>query len=146
MTRFGIILATAIITASVTVVAVFLSLLITILLKLDDIQYSVIIAIACSVIIAPPIIFAFARLSKRLEDSLLNLEQTNRELEIALSEVTALSGLLPICASCKNIRDDHGQWHQFETYINENSQAEFSHGICPGCQNTLYPNIPPEHN
>jgi response regulator RpfG family c-di-GMP phosphodiesterase len=53
------------------------------------------------------------------------------ELRQALSEVKTLSGLLPICASCKKIRDDKGYWNQIEVYIRDHSQAEFSHGLCP---------------
>ena len=60
-------------------------------------------------------------------------------LKEALSEVKTLSGFLPICASCKNIRDDKGYWNQIETYIREHSEAEFSHGICPECARKLYP-------
>lgn len=48
-------------------------------------------------------------------------------------------GLLPICASCKKIRDDKGYWNQIEVYIKEHSNANFSHGICPGCLKRLYP-------
>ena len=50
-----------------------------------------------------------------------------------------LEGLLPICASCKKIRDEKGSWHQIELYIRERSEAEFSHGICPECAKKLYP-------
>ena len=63
------------------------------------------------------------------------------ELQKALDEVKILSGFLPICASCKNIRDDKGYWNQIEAYISEHSEAEFSHGICPGCAKKLYPEI-----
>jgi hypothetical protein len=61
------------------------------------------------------------------------------ELRQALSEIKALSGMLPICASCKKIRDDQGYWQQIESYISQHSQAEFSHGICPECAKKLYP-------
>ncbi|MFC1828783.1 hypothetical protein ACFL0O_04135 [Thermodesulfobacteriota bacterium] len=61
------------------------------------------------------------------------------ELQITLAEVQTLSGLLPICASCKKIRDDQGYWNQIESYIRERSDAEFSHGICPECAKNLYP-------
>lgn len=61
------------------------------------------------------------------------------ELTEALSEVKKLSGMLPICASCKKIRDDKGYWNQIESYIGDHSEAEFSHGICPDCAKTLYP-------
>ena len=55
------------------------------------------------------------------------------ELKDALSKVKTLSGLLPICASCKKIRDDKGYWNQIEHYIRGHSEAEFSHSICPEC-------------
>lgn len=61
------------------------------------------------------------------------------ELQNALAKVKLLSGLLPICASCKRIRDDKGYWRQIEVYIREHSEAEFSHGICPDCVTKLYP-------
>ena len=63
------------------------------------------------------------------------------DLEQALKRVKRLSGLLPICASCKNIRDDKGYWNQVEEYIREHSEAEFTHGICPECAQKLYPQI-----
>lgn len=56
-----------------------------------------------------------------------------RELEDALSRVKRLQGLLPICSYCKKIRNDDNYWQQVEAYISERSEAEFSHGICPGC-------------
>ena len=65
--------------------------------------------------------------------------EKNTRLETALAEVKTLSGLLPICASCKNIRDDKGYWNKIETYIQENSDAQFSHGICPECFKKHHP-------
>jgi hypothetical protein len=59
-------------------------------------------------------------------------------LRDALSQIKTLSGLIPICASCKKIRDDKGYWNQLETFIQEHSEAEFSHGICPDCMKKLY--------
>jgi hypothetical protein len=61
------------------------------------------------------------------------------ELQKALERVKALNGLLPICASCKKIRDDRGYWNQIEAYIEAYSEAQFSHGICPDCAEKLYP-------
>ena len=71
---------------------------------------------------------------------------TNREkliinLQKALKDVKTLKGLLPICASCKKIRDDMGYWNQIESYIQQHSDAEFSHGICPECVKKLYPDF-----
>ena len=56
-------------------------------------------------------------------------------------EIKTLSGLLPICASCKKIRDDKGYWNQIEAYIRDRSEAEFSHSICPKCAKRLYPDL-----
>lgn len=63
------------------------------------------------------------------------------ELQAALEKVKQLSGLLPICASCKKIKDDNGYWNQIESYIRDHSEAEFSHGICPDCAKKLYPEL-----
>lgn len=57
----------------------------------------------------------------------------------AETEINKLRGILPICASCKKIRDDQGYWNQIEAYIQEHSDAEFTHGICPNCAKKLYP-------
>ena len=62
-----------------------------------------------------------------------------KELQTALERVKTLSGMLPICASCKKIRDDQGYWNKIEAYIEKHSEAEFSHGICPECARKLYP-------
>jgi hypothetical protein len=58
-----------------------------------------------------------------------------------VKENKTLKGFLPICASCKKIRDDQGYWNQIESYIKARSQAEFSHSICPDCAEKLYPGI-----
>jgi PAS domain S-box-containing protein len=60
-------------------------------------------------------------------------------LQEALNEVKILRGFLPICSSCKKIRDDQGQWNQIEAYIRDHTEAEFTHSICPGCVQKLYP-------
>lgn len=66
-------------------------------------------------------------------------EELILELQKALSQVKTLHGLLPICASCKKIKNDKGYWEQIETYISNHSEADFSHGICPECAEKLYP-------
>lgn len=66
-------------------------------------------------------------------------ERLVSELREALAEVKTLSGFLPICASCKNIRDDTGYWQQIESYLSEHADVEFTHGICPECVAKLYP-------
>lgn len=62
-----------------------------------------------------------------------------QQLSHALEEVKALSGLLPICSSCKKIRDDRGYWNQIEAYIQARTEAQFTHGICPECARQFFP-------
>lgn len=66
-------------------------------------------------------------------------EELLQKLQAALSEIKTLNGLLPICANCKKIRDDKGYWIQIESYIETRLDAHFSHGICPDCAQSLYP-------
>lgn len=68
-------------------------------------------------------------------------EKLIAELREALAKVKTLSGLLPICAACKKIRDDQGGWNNVETYIEEHSHAHFTHGFCPECALRLYPEV-----
>jgi len=97
---------------------------------------------------------AFGYLLKPLDERLLQItiemalykhqmeQERNKllgELQEALANVKLLSGLLPICAGCKNIRDEEGYWHQVEAYIRDHSEANFSHSVCPRCARTLYP-------
>jgi len=62
-----------------------------------------------------------------------------KRLQDALEKVKLLSGMLPICSSCKKIRNDEGYWEQIETYISEHSEAQFTHGLCLECTARLYP-------
>lgn len=68
----------------------------------------------------------------------ITLKKEHEELLKAMERIKTLSGLLPICAVCKKIRDDKGYWNQIESYIQKHSDAEFSHGMCPGCSDKLY--------
>ena len=63
------------------------------------------------------------------------------DLQNALEHVKQLQGMLPICASCKKIRDDKGYWNQIESYISKHSEIRFSHSICPDCVRKLYPEL-----
>ena len=89
------------------------------------------------------ITIAMARFADMMELRRLNaeLQKRNQELQEALAKVKTLSGLVPICASCKKIRDDQGFWHQVEVYVRDHSNAEFSHGLCPDCARELYPDL-----
>jgi sigma-B regulation protein RsbU (phosphoserine phosphatase) len=69
------------------------------------------------------------------------LMERNRELEKALEEVKTLRGFISICSSCKKIRNDEGKWEQLEAYIQQHSEALFSHGICLDCMKKLYPDF-----
>jgi two-component system, response regulator PdtaR len=85
------------------------------------------------------IIIAVARFA-----DLMELRRLNFELQLALDNVKALNGLLPICANCKKIRDDKGYWEGVEIYIKKHADVEFSHGLCPDCITRLYPEYKPK--
>jgi two-component system, response regulator PdtaR len=70
---------------------------------------------------------------------LTELRRLNNELKIALDNVKVLGGLLPICASCKKIRNDKGYWEAVEGYFSKHTEVQFSHGICPECIEKFYP-------
>ena len=78
---------------------------------------------------------------KRAEDTLREKEKQQEKLILklqeALSEIRTLKGLIPICATCKKIRDDEGYWNQLEAYITRHTGAIFSHGICPDCADKM---------
>lgn len=85
-------------------------------------------------------------INERLKKEIVVRKKIQREkenliekLQTSLNKVKLLSGFLPICASCKKIRDDQGYWNQIELYIRDHSEAEFSHGICPDCAQIHYP-------
>jgi CheY-like chemotaxis protein len=69
-------------------------------------------------------------------------EQLIADLQDAIGQIKTLSGLLPICANCKKIRNDKGYWERIETYISKHTSAGFTHGICPECMKKLYPELP----
>ena len=71
--------------------------------------------------------------------SRLELRRVSNQLAEALEHVKTLHGMLPICAWCKRIRDDHGYWSQAEAYVKQHSDAEFTHGICPECLEKVRP-------
>jgi hypothetical protein len=85
---------------------------------------------------------------QRLEKSLKEQEDINKEkqkliheLQEAIDEVTQLQGILPICSHCKKVRDDTGYWEQVEKYVQDRSEATFSHSLCPDCIKPLYPDF-----
>jgi hypothetical protein len=85
-------------------------------------------------------VFAIA-MNRRANRSLVNHLETSARLEEALRNVQTLSGLLPICSSCKKIRDDRGYWTHVESYIRDHTEADFSHGLCPECARKFFPDL-----
>ena len=75
------------------------------------------------------------------EKSLALNGETGFQLQKALTEVKILRGILPTCSYCKDVRDEAGNWHQLEAFIQENSEAKFSHGICPDCCKLHFPDF-----
>ena len=93
------------------------------------------------VIVVTFVIFGFftSNIISKLDKANKQNQKLVHELEAAMADIKTLSGFLPICASCKKIRDDNGYWNQIESYIRDRSEAEFSHSICPDCTKKLYP-------
>ena len=102
-------------------------------------------ALSLTIIVSPLLyLFLYRPLIRHIRERKKAEEERERvivDLREALSKVKTLSGLLPICMSCKKIRDDKGYWNQLEAYISEYSDAEFSHSICPECARKLYPEL-----
>ena len=67
--------------------------------------------------------------------------ERTKELKKSMEEITTLQGIVPICAKCKKIRDDKGYWNHIESYIEQHSEASFSHSLCPECMEKLYPDF-----
>jgi hypothetical protein len=82
-----------------------------------------------------------SRTNDQLRHEVEERRQAILKLEAALKEIKTLRGILPICAYCKNIRDDKGYWQKLEAYIEQHSEAEFTHGICRDCARKLYPDL-----
>ena len=94
------------------------------------------------------LVFCFAWYSYRRAREMFvarnRLAQRAADLQKAMSEIRRLEGILPICMSCKKIRDDGGYWHNVELYIEEHAAVDISHGLCPNCAVKLYPDLAEE--
>ena len=103
--------------------------------------YVACIALSCMVSSVAVIRYrqAMQKLLAQVAEQRDKLSSRNAELVQAMEQVKRLSGMLPICSACKKVRDDKGYWRQIESYVQEHSEAEFTHGICPGCMRDLYP-------
>lgn len=87
--------------------------------------------------VSPAELQARLQAGQRVVELQANLAHQVQQLEEALARVKQLHGLLPICSYCKKIRDDHNYWRQVEEYVSANSEAQFSHSICPGCYESI---------
>lgn len=83
----------------------------------------------------------FNFLAREVNRKISDQNKLINDLQTALKEIKTLKGIIPICASCKKIRNDSGYWQQIESYIQLHSEADFSHGICPACSKKLYPEM-----
>lgn len=140
--RYGIIMSTLLLSCACIITSVLITVILGVIIQPPDFRFTLAVAVVCPSIIAPVVIFSYSKLSEELDKSRTSLKKLNSELQSALDEIRKLNGLLPICASCKKIRDDKGYWSQIESYIMEHANVQFSHGICPDCAEKLYPDIP----
>jgi hypothetical protein len=126
----------------ITVLSILISVIVRIVLafifdgsKILDTDLTM--AVLIPLFVAPVMALIFVGVLKQVDEA----EQQNArlvvELQEALAKAKTLSGLLPICASCKKIRDDAGYWHQVEVYIRDHAEVDFSHGLCPDCGSDL---------
>lgn len=99
----------------------------------------IITPIVVPLLVALPVSRYTFALTEQLIHSEIANQQLVAELRGAFVDVRQLSGLLPICAHCKDIEDDQGDWHTVEAYVGHHSEVHFSHGLCPDCAETLYP-------
>lgn len=83
---------------------------------------------------------------RRMIEMRFELNENVKELKKALAEVRTLKGIVPICANCKNVRDDQGYWNRVESYLNEHTEADFTHAVCPDCMKRLYPQFDDDSN
>ncbi len=101
--------------------------------------------VATIVVLAAALVWLWRQVSAGREEAAsltARLEATTAELDKARHELTSLSGLLPMCAWCKKIRDDAGYWQQLEGYISSHADVEFSHSMCPDCTTRIQADMP----
>ena len=135
---------------SIIFIAIFLAeaiiMIVLSLLPPLNVEHDVLLDSLTLVIILSPILYFLA--FKPLKDQIIICEETElekdeliMELHSALDEVKTLRGIIPICASCKNIRNEHSYWEKVESYFSSHTDAIFSHGLCPDCMRKLYPDM-----
>lgn len=108
-----------------------------------DIGASLVLCLVVNIFVIHSIYKEYVR-EREMKDSLLKQALLDKEeIEKMYKEIKILQGYLPICASCKKIRDEKGSWHQVEKYLSEHSEAKLTHGVCPDCVARLYPELNP---
>lgn len=122
----------------ITVTSMLVSMSIRVIIWLvtgndSDLSTNIAISGIVPLIIAPVMSYFFIGLLTKIDAAEKENARLVVELQDALATAKTLSGLLPICATCKKIRDDSGYWHQVEVYIREHAEVDFSHGLCPEC-------------
>ena len=136
--RMGLIPSTVLLSSIAVILSVFITIGLFYLSDIEIVFRYVILGAIVPLLVAPPIIYYCGKLIVKIAKTEERLRERTAKLEKALSEIKQLSGLLPICASCKEIRDDKGYWNQIESYIRDHSEAEFSHSVCPECAKQMY--------
>lgn len=139
--RIGLIPSTLIFTAAAVIVSVLLTVVLFDFFVIELTVRNAISAVIIPSLVAPPIILYYGKLLVAIANTEGVLRDRTSQLEAALADVKQLSGLLPICASCKDIRDDQGYWNAIERYISSRTEATFTHGLCPDCVDRLYPDL-----
>ncbi|MBN2410151.1 hypothetical protein JXQ31_00580 [candidate division KSB1 bacterium] len=130
----------------ITFLSMILSLCLTVFVlylfgHMENLPYAIFISVTVPCCLVPLLSYQFFKLLERYDKSEVEREKLISELQKASEKVNTLKSLLPICASCKKIRDDMGYWHQVEDFVRKHSNLEFSHGICPDCAKALYPDF-----
>lgn len=141
LARFG---ANTMVMIATVVIVAFSVLITTIALRIFQGYIDVLgiaICIGAPILIFPIPAKAFFSMFLKLQKTEEELRAKNLSLENALLEVKTLSGLLPICCSCKKIRDDNGYWNEVEQYFSDHSDIQLTHGFCPDCVQRLYPEL-----
>ena len=110
----------------------------------DALLFSAVLSSLIPFVLAAPTTWFIMSMLERVAASEVQQRALAEELTRTLEEASALRGMLPICSSCKNMRDDGGYWHTLETFIASRSDADFTHSICPDCMHALYPDIAEE--
>ncbi len=138
--KHGIAQTITFITVLAVIISAFLTLSVLVTVGVSDeidMLVGFVISIIVPIVLAPSSLFVIFKLLVQIDEAERAHAQLVIELQEALATAKTLSGLLPICSSCKKIRDDEGYWHQVEVYVRDHSEANFSHGICPDCMEKM---------